>query len=132
MNTAYFLNCIAGNVFGSKTEPALPEVYYIGLSKTAPDENGDVVEPSSALGYSRVALTVLSEPVDGVVSNTENVSFAESIGDWGTVTHYVIFDAPTGGNLLMYEALGTSRNVEADTIITLPTGSLVLSIENIA
>lgn len=24
MNTTYFLNCVAGNVFGSKADPAIP------------------------------------------------------------------------------------------------------------
>ena len=35
MNTTYFLNCAAGNIFNTKTSPALPKTYYIGLSTSA-------------------------------------------------------------------------------------------------
>lgn len=40
MNTKYFLNLVAGNVFRSKETPAIPTKYYIGLSKTEPNETG--------------------------------------------------------------------------------------------
>ena len=33
MNTTYFLNCVAGNLFHTKNNPAIPAEYYIGLSK---------------------------------------------------------------------------------------------------
>ena len=55
MNTTYFLNCAAGNIFNTKTSPALPKTYYIGLSTSAPAINGTGVnEPSTAAGYARV------------------------------------------------------------------------------
>ena len=40
MNTTYFLNCVAGNVFGSKADPAIPQHYYVGLSTTEPSIDG--------------------------------------------------------------------------------------------
>ena len=40
MNTNYFLNCVAGNVLGTKTSPTLPTEYYLGLSTTAPSADG--------------------------------------------------------------------------------------------
>lgn len=36
MNTTYFLNCVAGNLFHTKENPAIPAQYYIGLSSTTP------------------------------------------------------------------------------------------------
>lgn len=58
MNTNYFLNCVAGNVFGTKTDPAIPTTYYIGLSTTTPNTNGSGVdEPSTVAGYARVQLS---------------------------------------------------------------------------
>lgn len=58
MNTTYFLNCVAGNVFNTKTSPALPTEYYLGLSTTAPAVGGTgATEPSSSAGYARVKLT---------------------------------------------------------------------------
>lgn len=133
MNTNYFLNCSAGNLFGTKTDPAIPTAYYIGLSTTAPNVNGTGVdEPSIDAGYARVQLTSLSEPLDGVVTNKQAINFNESTASWGTVTHFVIYDSPTvdSGNLLMYGELSTPRSVETATIMTIKEGYLKLSAQN--
>lgn len=131
MNTTYFLNLTSGNVFGSKTTPSIPSKYYLGLSSTVPALDGTgATEPSDGTGYARVELTSLSTPVNGVVTNNAAIDFAESTAEWGTMTHFVIYDALTGGNLLMYGELSASRKVEADTIMTIKLGSLNLSVVN--
>lgn len=131
MNTTYFLNLVSGNVFGSKKTSALPEKYYLGLSSAAPALDGSgVVEPGEGAGYARVELTSLSAPVNGVVTNNAAIDFAESTSEWGTMTHFVVYDALTGGNLLMYGELSASRRVEAATIMTIKLGSLNLSVVN--
>lgn len=129
MNTTYFLNQVMGNLFKTKETPALPQEYYIGLSSTAPSPNGSgVSEPASSAGYARVKLEVLSAPTNGVIVNDAAISFNESTANWGTMTHFVIFDALSGGNLLMYDTLSNQRNVEAATIVTLKKGSLSLTL----
>ena len=134
MNTKYFLNCVAGNVFHSKdSDPAIPTKYYIGLSIQAPDTDGhNVDEPSQDAGYTRVELKDLNEPVDGLVTNKNAINFPESTGSWGTVTHFVIYDseAVDSGNLLMYGELSTPRAVETATIMTIKEGYLKLSVQN--
>ena len=133
MNTNFFLDCVAGNVFRTKTTPAIPTSYYIGLSTTAPTVSGtNVDEPSIDAGYARVQLTTLSEPVDGVVTNEQAINFNESTASWGTISHFVIFDSPTvdSGNLLMYGELSTPRSVETATIMTIKEGYLKLSAQN--
>ena len=130
MNTTYFLNLVSGNVYGTKKTPAIPDEYYIGLSSTAPSTDGlNVTEPASR-GYQRVQLTGLSEPTAGVVTNPTSISFPESTQSWGTVSYFVIFDAATEGNLLMYGELEEARTVEAATIMTLRANSLTLSVLN--
>lgn len=131
MNTTYFLNLVAGNVLRTKTSPAIPSKLYLGLSSTEPTiAGGSVTEPGGGTGYSRVELTNLSEPSNGVVTNQQSIDFEESTSAWGTMTHYVIFDAQTGGNLCMYGRLSTSRTVEAATIMTIKAGSLSISVIN--
>lgn len=131
MNTTYFLNLVSGNVFGSKKSPAIPEKYYLGLSSTAPSLDGSgVTEPGDGTGYARVELTSLSAPINGAVTNSSAIDFAESTAEWGTMTHFVIYDALSEGNLLMYGELSASRKVEADTIMTIKLGSLNLSVVN--
>jgi hypothetical protein len=127
------LNLVAGNVFRSKEEPAIPAKYYLGLSTTAPDLDGqNVTEPATDAGYARVELTTLSAPTDGLVTNQQAVNFEESTNNWGTVTHFVIFDAAEAntGNLLMYGELTTPRTVETATIMTIKENYLKLSVQN--
>ena len=127
------MNLVAGNVFRSKEEPAIPAKYYLGLSTTAPDLDGqNVTEPATDAGYARVELTTLSAPTDGLVTNQQAVNFEEATNNWGTVTHFVIFDAAEAntGNLLMYGALTTPRTVETATIMTIKENYLKLSVQN--
>ena len=131
MNTTYFLNLAAGNLFNTKTNPEIPQELWIGLSTTAPNINGtNVTEPSGSAGYARVQLTMLSEPSAGVVTNQSNIDFNESTASWGTVTHFVIFDAQSDGHLLQYGSLSTPRSVEAATIMTIKSNYLNLSVQN--
>ena len=133
MNTTYFLNCVSGNLFQTKVNPPIPTKYYIGLSTSAPNINGaGVNEPSTLTGYSRIELTTLSEPVNGVVTNQQAINWDESISSWGVSTHFVIFYSSTvvEGNLLMYGELSTPRTVEAATIMTIKEGYLKLSAQN--
>jgi hypothetical protein len=133
MNTTYFLNCVSGNVFNTKTSPSLPKTYYIGLSTSTPTISGSgVTEPSTTNGYARLKLSSLGTPTDGVVTNSSDINFAESTGSWGTITHFVIYDSATvgSGNLLMYGELTTSRTVETATIMTIKAGYLQLYVQN--
>lgn len=131
MTSTYFLNCIMGNVFMTKLSPTLPKKVYLGLSSAAPQVDGTgVSEPLASAGYQRVELTNLGEPVNGVVSNGGEIQFDESSASWGTITHFVLFDSPTDGNLLMFNQLSQSRSVETATIVMVKTGSLKLTLAN--
>ncbi len=134
MNTTYFKNCIMGNLFRTATGTALPTNYYIGLSSTQPTANGTgVTEPSTNnTGYARVRLSSLTAPTNGVIKNASAISFPESTADWfppsSPALYYVIYDAQSGGNLLMYNQLTASRIIETNTIATIKANSLYLQL----
>ena len=131
MNTTYFLNLVAGNVFKTKTSPAIPTAYYLGLSKTAPNADGTGVSEMSGGAYARVSLaSKLSAPSNGVVTNSAAISFPESTANWGNATHFVVYDAATNGNLLMYGALDPQRNITSGTTLTINQGDLQLRVSN--
>ena len=131
MNTTHFLNRVAGNLFRTETSPAIPTEYYIGLSTTEPTMSGtNVSEPSTSAGYGRVLLEHIIMVMNCVVTNTANINFEESTASWGTVTHFVIYDAEINGNRLMYGALSTPRVVEAATVMTIRQDYLRLSAQN--
>lgn len=131
MTSTYFLNCIMGNVFMTKLSPTLPKNVYLGLSTTAPSVDGTgVTEPVASAGYQRVELTSLSEPTNGIITNESEIQFDESSASWGDITHFVLYDAPTGGNLLMFNVLTQARRVETATIVMVKVGSLKLTLAN--
>ena len=131
MTTTYFLNCIMGNVFQTKLSPGLPSKVYLGLSSSAPDVDGSgATEPLASAGYSRVELNSLDVPTNGVITNKSEISFPESSASWGTVTHFVLYDAPVNGNLLMFNVLSQARSVEQATIVMVKAGSLKLTLAN--
>ena len=131
MTSTYFLNCIMGNVFQTKLSPGLPSKVYLGLSSSAPDVDGSgATEPLASAGYSRVELNSLDVPTNGVITNKSEISFPESSASWGTVTHFVLYDAPVNGNLLMFNVLSQARRVEQATIVMVKAGSLKLTLAN--
>ena len=131
MTSTYFLNCIMGNVFQTKLSPGLPSKVYLGLSSSAPEVDGSgATEPLASAGYSRVELNSLDVPTNGVITNKSEISFPESSASWGTVTHFVLYDAPVNGNLLMFNVLSQARSVEQATIVMVKAGSLKLTLAN--
>ena len=134
--TTYFLKCIGEEIYKHQEDCCIPRDYYLGLSSTAPSIDGSgVTEPVSGRGYSRAEipnndLTFAEITTGNSVSNKETIYLPESTGSWGVMTHYVIFDEPTGGNLLMYGALSPNVAIPTRTIISIPAGSLSISVDN--
>lgn len=135
MNTMYFLKMLSGNAFGKLSTPAVPNTYYIGLSTTTPNTDGTGVSEPAGGSYARIAIANSSAELNApdanaVVTNKNDLLFPESTANWGTVTNYVIYDAQTGGNLLMYGLLTTSRSVETATTVGIKAGQLQLQAAN--
>ena len=47
----------------------------------------------------------------GVTANAVAITFPAPSANWGTVTHFGIFDAASGGNLLVWNALTIPRTI---------------------
>ncbi len=70
----------------------------VGLSTTTPNDDGtNITEPPGGAAYARVSLanTNGNFPVasGGEKSNGVDVEFPEATAGWGTVTHWVLYDA---------------------------------------
>ncbi|MDD6837347.1 MAG: hypothetical protein PUF04_09385 [bacterium] len=135
MITTYFMNLLANYTLGGRRTVALPTKLYIGLSSTTPSINGSgVTEPaiSSSTGYARTELPQLTNAVNGTVSNDGMISMPESVTAWGTMTHWVIYDSASGGNLLMYGAFENPKSVTAQAAFSIRQGELELSVGQLA
>ncbi|MGM9608350.1 MAG: hypothetical protein ACI3XJ_12680 [Oscillospiraceae bacterium] len=128
MVTTYFKNLIANHVWHTEAETTLPTKYYLAMSTTEPLENGTgVTEPDTSSGYARIELTGLANAVNGVVKNSNSLAWDELATDQGVLCYWALFDAVTGGNLLMGNAL-TSKHLDAGTEIKISPEKLTLSV----
>lgn len=107
-----------------------PTVLAIGLFTAAPSDAGGGTEVSGG-SYARVARNPLdanwtaADNTNGVTTNAADVTFPAPSANWGTVTHFGIFDATSAGNLLFHGALTTSRVINSgDAAPFFPAGSL--------
>jgi hypothetical protein len=93
---------------GSYTAPTI----YVGLSTADPlDDASGLAEPSGG-AYARVAHAAWARS-GNVVDNTGAVTFPTTTASWGTVTHFALFDALSGGNMLAHGTLDASRDLSA-------------------
>ena len=106
-----------------------PANLYIALSTTPIYKDGTgCTECSTSMGYARVSVATntsnWSVASNGTLSNNIDLTFPEATNDWGTITYVAVFDAPTGGNMLYYEALPKSRIVQQNATLMFKAGSL--------
>jgi hypothetical protein len=117
---------------GSFTKPS---VLAVGLFTAVSDgETGTATEVSGG-SYARVAVNPNEAnwsnvtAGDGTTTNLAAVTFPAPTADWGTITHIGIFDAETGGNMLIHAPLLTPREVlNGDGAPSFAIGQLAFSI----
>ena len=111
---------------GSATRPT---AWYVGLFTAAPSDTGGGTEVSGS-GYAREATGTIT--VSGTATTATNAAAIEfdpaSGGNWGTITHAAIFDASTGGNMIAWAQLTTSRTINDGDVFRIPAGSLTVTL----
>jgi hypothetical protein len=102
-----------------------PTSLYIGLLTAAPSDAGGGTEVTGG-SYARATVasslanwagtqsagsTVASSGTGGQTSNNGAIAFPAPTANWGLITHFGIYDASSGGNLLIWGALAVSKTV---------------------
>jgi hypothetical protein len=87
-------------------------------------------EPSGN-GYARVATTAgdWNAASGGSLDNADSIEFGEATGTWGTVTHFALFDAASGGNMLAHGTLTQSKAVGSGDTVRFAAGDLSVSLD---
>lgn len=109
-----------------------PATTYIGLSTADPGETGSGLAEPSGGSYARVAVTnnTTNWPAAsaGSKSNGTQIAFASPTGSWGTVTHWFIADASSGGNMLYKGPLTAATTIGAgDPQPRFAAGTLIIN-----
>ena len=121
-----------------------PATVYVGLLTAALNDTGGGTEVSGN-AYARVGVTSAptawngthgnttgaSTGTDGTVENAATITFpTPTPSGWGTVTHWGVYDASSGGNLLFYAALTVSKTINSGDTVSFAAGALSLQIDN--
>jgi len=99
-----------------------PTILYIGGSTTTVNVNGTGATEPTDSAYARVAVTNNTsnwgELSVGVgIKNLTPIEFPTASTVWGTITYAVIYDAPTGGNMLYYSELINPKTIGIDDVL---------------
>jgi len=112
--------------FTGTTSTTAPSAIYLGLSTGSMNDDDSGTELSGN-GYTRQAITFASA-ASGSISNNAAVEFPAATGSsWGSVSHWAIYDASTGGNQLFHGSFDTAKTIAVGDILKVASSSLTLT-----
>ena len=122
-----------------------PTSLYYGLFTAAPSDTGGGTEVSGG-SYARVTVasslanyagtqssgsTTASSGTGGLTSNNGTITFPAPTANWGSVTHFGVFDASSGGNLLIHGALTVAKTINnGDAAPSFAAAAFTFQIDN--
>ena len=109
-----------------------PTTIYLALCTADPTDAGtgaSMNEVANSGSYARKAITFGAASSRRVTQNAD-VTFDQSTGAWGTVTHWAIVDSATygAGNMLAHGAFGTSKSVVTSNTPSVASGEVYVEI----
>lgn len=128
--TTFLANELLDHVFGG-ADYTRPGTLHVSLHTGTPGDAGS--SEVSGNNYSRSAVTNNATNWPAAAGkeqdNGEDVPFATPSGPWGTVTHFGVWDAASGGNILGWGALTTSEAPDDGDTVSFPAGTLTIGMD---
>lgn len=104
-----------------------PTAVYLALCTTAPTASAGGTEISTVgTGYARQAVA-FSAAASAATANSGTVTFPTATANWGTISHWELWDAVTGGSRLAYGAWTASKIIQTGDVFVVPAGQLTVS-----
>ena len=114
------------NYVFTTTSVTRPTAWYLALFTTNPAEDGTGTEVTGG-GYVRQSATFT---VSGnTASNSGAIEFPTATAGYGTVSHVGIYTASTGGDLIAYAELSTSKTIDTGDVFRVPDGDLDVTLD---
>jgi hypothetical protein len=139
--TNYLENYLIDHLFRTRTF-AKPSAVYVALFTSAPSDTGGGTEVTGG-SYARKDVSPAdatwtatqggssgnSTGTNGQTTNVAAITFPLPTADWGTVTHFALMDASTGGNMLIWDQLTAPRTIlSGDPAPEFSAGALSITI----
>lgn len=138
----YFENNVVDYTFRAQTW-TIAANYFVGLSTAACSDSSVGTEVTGG-SYARVsyarslanwagtqaaASTTASSGTGGVTSNNVAISFVTPTAGWGTVTHFFLSDASSAGNIIICQALTTSKTINNGDTVSFPIAAITVTFQ---
>lgn len=111
-----------------------PSSLYLALFTADPTDANVVANEETGQWYVRQDLagggpinSAFTAPSNGVTSNAKVVTFAPVTDAQTTITHYGIYDASSGGNLLIHGPMTTAKTLQIDDVLSFAIGALQIA-----
>lgn len=117
----YLENEILDHILGTGAY-TMPATVYVGLSTASFNDDNSGTELTGN-NYARESITFAAAS-SGSADNSAAVEFNAATGSWGTVSHFGLFDALSGGNLLIHGALTASKVISSGDILKIAIGDM--------
>lgn len=116
------------NYVFTATSVTRPTAWYLALFTSNPAEDASGTEVSaSGTAYARQSATFT---VSGnTASNSGAIEFPTATASYGTVTHVGVYTASSGGDLIAYAALSTSKAIDTGDVFRVPAGDLDVTLD---
>jgi hypothetical protein len=125
----YLEAAVLDHVFGLASYTA-PANLYVALFTAAPNDAGGGTEVTGN-AYARVQVTNSSSTWTrsvSTISNAIDITFPQpSPSDWGTLTHFALFDASSAGNQIGWNSLTDPTSTSAGTAVKFEAGDLTVT-----
>ena len=123
----YLEDKVLDHVFGGTAYTA-PSTLYVALYTVAPDDTGGGTEVTGGSYARQTATFTVSGTSPTTATNAAAIEYPTATANYGTVTSVGILDASSGGNLLAYADLTTSKTVSTGDVFRFDAGDLDITL----
>ena len=126
----YLEEKVLQHFFGGVTQTS-PTDLYVALYVSDPTESDTGTEVNGT-NYARQKIAFGSITTSGTKSAATNksiITFPQAGGSWGTITHFAIRDAESGGNMLAYGPLSISKEINTGDRMEFPIGGIAVTLD---
>lgn len=109
----------------SNTGYTSPTTVYLALFSDATADDGTGTEATGG-SYARQAVA-FDAAANGLAANSGAITFSSMPA--GTWTHAAIYDASSGGNMLLHAALSSSQTTGAGDAVNFNPGDIVVTLD---
>jgi hypothetical protein len=128
--STYLANQLLGDVFNGATHYCNFHI-YLGLSTTEIHKDGTGTTEPIGNDYSRILINFNPASFeDRNITNDIDYKFPIATGNWGTITHWALYDFATDGNVLAFGSFDEQITITKNLSLDVPANSLGIEIQS--